>query len=93
MERSVDASKRQVVDQSLGPEVERLTRRAREALPEQDPERLREAIVELLVAGEVYRAYVRPDERLSPLARKRIEDAFVGAVGRPARPRARARAA
>jgi len=80
VERSVDASKRQVVDQSLGPEVERLTRRAREALPEQDPERLREAIVELLVAGEVYRAYVHPDERLSPLARKRIEDAFVGAV-------------
>ena len=80
VERSVDASKRQVVDQSLGPEVERLTRRAREALPEQDPERLREAVVELLVAGEVYRAYVHPDERLSPLARKRIEDAFVGAV-------------
>ena len=80
VERSVDASKRQVIDQSLGPEVERLTRRAREALPEQDPERLREAIVELLVAGEVYRAYVHPDERLSPLARKRIEDAFVGAV-------------
>ena len=37
-------------------------------------------IVELLVAGEVYRAYLHPDERLSPLARKRIEDAFVGAV-------------
>ncbi len=80
VERSVDASKRQVVDQSLGPEVERLTRRAREALPEQDPERLREAIVELLVAGEVYRAYIHPDQRLSPLARKRIEDAYVGAV-------------
>ena len=77
---AVEQAKRHVVRESLGPEVERLTRRARESLPEQDPERLREAVVELLVAGEVYRAYVRPEERLSALARKRIQDAYAAAV-------------
>lgn len=77
---AVDAAKRQVVAQSLGPEVERLTRRAREVLPEFEPERLREAVVELLVAGEVYRAYVRPDERLSPQARERLTEAFAAAL-------------
>ena len=44
----------------LVPERHRLVRRAREALPEADPARLEEAVVELLVACEVYRAYVRP---------------------------------
>ncbi|HET7474620.1 MAG TPA: malto-oligosyltrehalose synthase [Dermatophilaceae bacterium] len=77
---AVEQAKRHVVRLSLGPEVERLTRRAREALPGQDPERLREAVVELLVAGEVYRAYVRPEERLSALARARIQDAYAVAV-------------
>ena len=93
VERSVDASKRQVVDQSLGPEVERLTRRAREALPEQDPERLREAIVELLVAGEVYRAYVHPDQRLSTAGAQADRGRLRRRRRVPARPRARARAA
>ncbi|GAB47141.1 malto-oligosyltrehalose synthase [Mobilicoccus pelagius] len=77
---AVDAAKRQVVAQSLGPEVERLTRRAREALPEADPERLRQAVVELLVAGEVYRAYVRPDQRLTPEAHERLTTAFAAAL-------------
>src|SRR5699024_9686896 len=76
--------KRDVVGLSLGPEVERLTRRAREARPDDDPEQLREAIVELLVAGEVYRAYVRPDERLSRTDRDRLVGAF--AVARERRP-------
>ncbi|WP_168582361.1 malto-oligosyltrehalose synthase [Gephyromycinifex aptenodytis] len=80
VQEAVEHAKRQVVGQSLGPEVERLTRRAREALPELDPERLRAAIVELLVAGEVYRAYVRPDERLSQDARRRLVDAFASAI-------------
>ena len=84
LERSVQRAKRQVVDQLLGPEVERLTRRAREALPQDDAERLREAVVELLVAGEVYRAYVRPDERLSREARRRLGDAL--ATARASRP-------
>lgn len=79
-DRVVDQAKRQVVAKSLGPEVDRLTRRAREALPELDPEHLRDAVVELLVAGEVYRAYVRPDHRLSTMARKRLTDAFSGAI-------------
>lgn len=78
---AVQAAKRQVVAQSLTPEVERLVRRAREALPDDDPQRLRDAIVELLIAGEVYRAYVRPDERMSPEARERLTDAFATAVG------------
>ncbi len=73
---AVEAAKRQVVDQSLGPEVERLTRRAREVLRELDPERLRAAIVELLIGGEVYRAYVRPEEALSPDARRRLANAL-----------------
>ncbi|WP_240322611.1 malto-oligosyltrehalose synthase [Austwickia chelonae] len=75
------SAKRQVVDQALTPEVERLVRRAREALPENDPERLREAVIELLVAGEVYRAYVRADGRLSSAARERLTDAFTRAIG------------
>ncbi|MDO5697412.1 MAG: malto-oligosyltrehalose synthase [Dermatophilus congolensis] len=71
-----EAAKRQVVANSLGPEVERLTRRAREVLPTLEVERLRSAIVELLVSGEVYRAYLRPSEKLSPDARRRLTDAF-----------------
>lgn len=71
-----EAAKRQVVAQSLGPELERLVRRAREVLPEHDADRLREAIAELLVSGEVYRAYLRADEKLSPDARRRLTDAF-----------------
>lgn len=80
VERSVTAAKRQVVETLLTPEMERLTRRAREALPELDAARLQAAIIELLVAGEVYRAYIRPEERLSPLARRRLQDAYEGAV-------------
>lgn len=80
VERSVTAAKRQVVETLLTPELERLTRRAREALPELDGDRLQAAIVELLVAGEVYRAYIRPEERLTPLARRRLMDAYEGAV-------------
>ncbi|CAG7574434.1 (1-_4)-alpha-D-glucan 1-alpha-D-glucosylmutase [Barrientosiimonas humi] len=76
----VEQAKRQVVEQSLAPEVERLTRRAREALPELDPERLREAVVELLVAGEVYRAYVRPEHQIGQVARRRLTDAFSAAL-------------
>ena len=48
-----ETAKRQVVDASLGPEVERLTRRAREVLPDLEVERLRAAIVELLVSGGI----------------------------------------
>ena len=77
---AVEEAKRQVVRQSLVPEVERLTRRAREANPGLEPERLRSAVVELLVAGEVYRAYVRADEGLSAKARERLTEAFTRAL-------------
>jgi (1->4)-alpha-D-glucan 1-alpha-D-glucosylmutase len=77
---AVERAKRQVVAELLGPELARLTRRAREVFPDSDPRRLEAAVVELLVAGEVYRAYVRPERRLAPLARKRLEDAFAEAV-------------
>ncbi|XAS77337.1 malto-oligosyltrehalose synthase [Dermatophilaceae bacterium Sec6.4] len=75
-EEEVRAAKRQVVAQSLAPEVERLTRRAREALPDLEGELLRDAIIELLVAGEVYRAYVRPEHRMSRTAQVRLAEAF-----------------
>ncbi len=82
--RTEQRAKRLVVEDLLGPEVGRLTRRAREVLPDDDPQRLEEAVVELLVAGEVYRAYVRPERRLTPTARRRIEDAArVATEGRP----------
>ena len=77
-------AKRLVVEDLLGPEVRRLTRRAREVFPDDDPHRLEEAVVELLVAGEVYRAYVRPEARLTATARRRIEAAArVAAETRP----------
>ena len=81
------------IDESLGPEVGGCIRRAREALPDPDPERLREAVVELLVACEVYRAYVRPDERLSAAGAQADRGRVRRRGGGPARPRARARAA
>ena len=80
IEGVVERAKRMVVDDLLGPELQRLTRRAREVFPDGDPERLEDAVVELLVAGEVYRAYIHPDRRLTPLARKRLQDAFDEAV-------------
>jgi (1->4)-alpha-D-glucan 1-alpha-D-glucosylmutase len=52
-----DESKRLVVERVLVPETERLVRRAAEALPRQDPKRLHDAVTELLVSAEVYRAY------------------------------------
>jgi (1->4)-alpha-D-glucan 1-alpha-D-glucosylmutase len=80
LENAVERAKRKVVAELLGPEVARLTRRACDALPEVDEERMHDAVVELLVASEVYRAYVRPDERLTPLARKRLQHAREEAV-------------
>jgi (1->4)-alpha-D-glucan 1-alpha-D-glucosylmutase len=80
LENAVERAKRKVVDELLAPEVQRLTRRACEALPELDEERMHDAVVELLVASEVYRAYIRPEERLTPLARRRLEDAREEAV-------------
>ena len=80
LEHAVERAKRKVVDELLGPEVQRLTRRACDALPELDEARTEDAVVELLVASEVYRAYIRPDERISSLARKRLKQAREEAV-------------
>ncbi|MGO0575456.1 malto-oligosyltrehalose synthase [Ornithinimicrobium panacihumi] len=62
LDDEVDRAKRQVVADLLGPELGRLQRRATAVLPHLDPDRLREAIVEALVAVHVYRAYIRPEE-------------------------------
>src|SRR5680860_220488 len=80
LHRVIDASKRQVVEEMLGAEVERLTRRAAGALPRSAVDRLRRAVTELLVAGEVYRAYLQPGEPLTSLARQRLRDARNTAV-------------
>jgi len=57
---TMDLAKREVVERLLGPEHARLARRAGEALPEVEAARLEDAVTELLVACEVYRAYARP---------------------------------
>ncbi len=72
LEHVVEQSKREVVDRVLVPEHRRLVRRAREALPDADPDRLTEAVAELLVACEVYRAYVGPDGSVDDQARERL---------------------
>jgi (1->4)-alpha-D-glucan 1-alpha-D-glucosylmutase len=56
----VDEAKRDAVTRLLVPERMRLLRRAAEALPDLDVERLSAAVTELLAAAEVYRAYARP---------------------------------
>src|SRR5680860_965208 len=75
LHRVIDVSKRQVVEEMLGAEVERLTRSAAGALPRSAVDRLRQAVTELLVAGEVYRAYLQPGVPLTTLARQRLQDA------------------
>ena len=72
LEHVVEESKREVVDRVLVPEHRRLVRRAREALPDADPDRLTEAVAELLVACEVYRAYLGPDGSVDDQARERL---------------------
>jgi (1->4)-alpha-D-glucan 1-alpha-D-glucosylmutase len=88
LEHVIAESKRQVVLDVLVPERRRLLRRAREALPQADAAKLAEALVELLVACEVYRAYVRPGRPVDDLARERLTDAseVAGAVRPDLRP-------
>ncbi len=82
LEHTVVEAKRLVVEEVLVPERQRLVRRAAEALPADEPERLADAVSELLVACEVYRAYVRPDRLTDKVARGRLEDAGALAAGR-----------
>lgn len=84
LEHVIAESKRQIVSDVLVPERRRLLRRAEEALPDADPARLAEALVELLVACEVYRAYVRPGRPVDEVARQRLVDALeVAGAARP----------
>src|SRR3954452_4654352 len=73
-------AKRLVVADLLGPEVQRLTRRATEALPDTDSDRVADAVVELLVGGEVYRAYLWPGQPLTTVAESRLRRAHETAV-------------
>ncbi|MGZ8736151.1 MAG: malto-oligosyltrehalose synthase [Nocardioides sp.] len=75
----VDA-KREVVTTILGPERRRLARRACEILPDADPKRVEEAVVELLVAADVYRAYSRPSRPAADDALRLLETARDHAV-------------
>jgi (1->4)-alpha-D-glucan 1-alpha-D-glucosylmutase len=79
-EATAEAAKRTVVEQLLVPERRRLVRRALEALPGADPERIAQALVELLVAAPVYRAYIRPGRPPGPEARARLAQASDAAV-------------
>ncbi|MBA2463846.1 MAG: malto-oligosyltrehalose synthase, partial [Nocardioidaceae bacterium] len=72
---AMDTAKREVVDRLLGPERARLVRRAGEALPDVETARLLDAVTELLVACEVYRAYARPARPVDANARKVLEGA------------------
>ena len=80
LDGAITDAKRLVVAEVLVPEQRRLLRRATEALPDTDPARLADALAELLVACEVYRAYVRPGQPVDDLARGRLDDARSTAV-------------
>ena len=59
-EAVVAEAKRELVGSVLVPERDRLVRRAAEFVADADRDRLTEGVTELLVAGDVYRAYARP---------------------------------
>jgi (1->4)-alpha-D-glucan 1-alpha-D-glucosylmutase len=70
-----EAAKRDAVDRMLVAEVDRLCRSAVAATGHPDPTRLRAALVELLVAVDVYRAYVRFDEPVDAESAQRLAQA------------------
>jgi (1->4)-alpha-D-glucan 1-alpha-D-glucosylmutase len=76
----VAEAKREVVTTILVPEQRRLARRAREILPEADPDRIGQAVVELLVAADVYRAYARPSRPVTGAGLSHLEGARDRAV-------------
>ena len=80
----VSRAKHQVLEQVLVPEVDRLVEAAVRALSDagQDVTRrgLREALVEVLAAFEVYRAYVPPRGAADDLARSIVEQAAARAT-------------
>jgi (1->4)-alpha-D-glucan 1-alpha-D-glucosylmutase len=82
----VDTAKRDVEDKVLAAEVDRLVDLAKAPLDQawQDVTQrgLREALVELLVAFDVYRAYVRPDGSHDDVAAEQVRRAVVRAQER-----------
>lgn len=77
----VDTAKREAVDTLLTPETVRLLRLARKALPQRQPDALRNALRSLLVAVDVYRAYVRPGHDPHPTSVERLQGAVEEAAG------------
>jgi (1->4)-alpha-D-glucan 1-alpha-D-glucosylmutase len=75
LERVAEAAKREAVELMLAAEVDRLCRSAVSATNHSDPSRLRAALVEMLVAVDVYRAYVQPGEPVDVESAHRLEHA------------------
>jgi (1->4)-alpha-D-glucan 1-alpha-D-glucosylmutase len=75
LERVAEAAKREAVDGMFAAEVDRLCRSALAATGRTDAARLRAALVEVLVAVDVYRAYVRPGQPVDAESAQRLEHA------------------
>ncbi|MBA2695714.1 MAG: malto-oligosyltrehalose synthase [Actinobacteria bacterium] len=75
-----ELAKREAVEELLVPEVSRLLRLATRVLPDTDEDELRVALTELLVAVDVYRAYLRPGEVPAQDSRQRLHEAIERAV-------------
>jgi len=75
----IAACKHDTAEDLLGPEVERLVRRAREVLPDRGADDLRPAVRELLTSVQVYRAYVTPGTKPAESALERLESAVAHA--------------
>ncbi|WP_114905633.1 malto-oligosyltrehalose synthase [Ornithinimicrobium murale] len=82
----VEEAKQQAVDTLLTPETARLLRRAHEALPDEDSVALASALRALLVAVDVYRAYVRPGRDTAPEAEAHLVGAIEQAAGTSGQP-------
>ncbi|WP_267128870.1 alpha-amylase family glycosyl hydrolase, partial [Ornithinicoccus halotolerans] len=76
----VAAAKREAVGRLLVPEVDRLLRRATEALPDHDEAALRNGLQQLLAAVDAYRCYVRPGHEADPDSRARLDEAIEQAL-------------
>jgi (1->4)-alpha-D-glucan 1-alpha-D-glucosylmutase len=75
LDRVAEAAKREAVAGMFAAEVDRLCRSAVAATGRTDAERLRAALVEVLVAVDVYRAYVRPGQPVDAESAQRLEHA------------------
>ena len=68
----VESTKRNTVEELLGPEVNRLVRRAAEVMPQRSSDDLKEALSAILVRLHVYRAYVTPGQEPDPDSAERL---------------------